>query len=100
MKNRSVVVTWFAVAFVRVRVWRLELPEISRFVEFNVAIEPEVAMRLVENKLVAVALPNVEELNVPVLAESEFALKVPVFNVVTVPEVPWKLVTNRSVVVT
>ena len=100
VKNRSVVVTCEAVALVSVRVWRLELPETVRLVELSVAMEPEVAMRLVENKLVAVALPRVEELNVAEFAVSEFALKVPAFKVVTVPEVPWKLVTNRSVVVT
>ena len=53
--KRSVVVTWFKVPFVAVKVWRLVLPETFRPVEFNVAMEPEVAVRLVALKAVLVA---------------------------------------------
>ena len=105
--NKFVEVVFVPVPFVQIRFENVVgvVPVIVRFCAVRFVIDAFDANKFVleamlENKLVVVALPNVEELKVAEFASNVEASSVPAFNVATVPEVPWKLVTKRSVVVT
>ena len=89
------------------------MPETVRFVEFSVAIEPEVAWKLPVKSAVSVAFETLElralsvvplavvkakiPEEVPFTKVRALALAVPKFAVVIDPEVAWKLVANKLV---